>query len=277
MDNRNDELELSQLADGELDADRAAQVLLPALEDPARRNQLRDLLKLRLVTAPWRRQEGGAASLAVAAPAERPRRFRRLGRVGQLAAAAAVGGLLVLGGLWLGRGQAPPPPPGQAQGPDIPPEERQHITEVFRFYESVAGPLKWYVADERQVQLASLEVPPAGQDALAVVLTIARAGDKGRARTMVVVCRDGQQAAINLPAEGDGLPALKLRLIPRRHNGAVEAEYALGVSGPGEGPILATLAGRRRLGAGSAVLGQLPWQERMLSVAASAWVMGEEK
>ncbi len=277
MDNTNDELELSRLADGELDADHAALALLSALEDPARRKALRDLLKLRLVTAPWRAQQAPAMNVSFAAPARRARRLGRLGRVGRVALAAAVGGVLVLGGVWLGRGLAPVPPPSLGEAVSLTPQERQRITEVFRFHESVAGPLRWYAADDRQVQLAGLETPPAGQEPLAIVLRMEPAPGKGQARTVVLVCREGQQASVDLPAEPDGLPALRLRLAPSRHNGAVEAQYALAVAGPDDGPILATLAGKRTLGPTGAALGQLPWKDRLLSVAASAWVIGEER
>ena len=57
MMNEHDEILLSQLADGELDSDQANEALLEVLDDPAGRERLKEMLRLRQTTLPWRSRQ----------------------------------------------------------------------------------------------------------------------------------------------------------------------------------------------------------------------------
>ena len=161
------EILLSQLVDHELSDDRADQVLLETLEDVESWGRLKAMLKLRQTLGPWRRQESPRAIVAL--PLTRP--LQRSSQPGwrpmSLAAAAALGGVLVAGGFYLGgrfngnrtvaTNDQPsvnaPSRPHKAPNPQQPvivvtPEQRSEINRAFALHESVAGPLSWYAADE---------------------------------------------------------------------------------------------------------------------------------
>ena len=67
MNGKSDDVQLSQLADGELDSDQANAVLLEVLHDAEARERLRGLLQLRQSLAGWRRQQPAATAAALKA------------------------------------------------------------------------------------------------------------------------------------------------------------------------------------------------------------------
>jgi len=304
MMNENDEILMSQLADGELASDQTNELLLDVLDDAARRQKLKDLLRLRQATAGWRRSQPTRPVMIVA---ERPRTFRRglaAWRMGSLAVAACVGGLLVLAGVWAAGLMVRPAGPAQdgliAQGPvaapsvaRVTPEQMRQVASVFALHESVAGPLAWYAADDQNIRLASARGAEAGQQPIAVRLKLESATPGAPARTLIIVCRNDEPAVIELPAETPDRSGLRVYLSPRAVNGKVEMRYAIAVEGqsrpapidsgmtaPFEGlrtaPV-ASLSGQRRLGLAEAPLGQLAMGDRVLNIEAAAWAMPKER
>jgi hypothetical protein len=183
MMNENDEILMSQLADGELPSDQANELLLDVLDEPSEREKLKGLLRLRQATAGWRTSQPTQPVVIVA---ERPRTFRRnrlAWRMGSLAVAACVGGLLVLTGVWaagwMGRAAGPGQQGQIAQGPgaalaaiQVTPEQMRQVAKVFALHESVAGPLAWYAADDQNIRLASARPAEAGRPLIAVLLRL---------------------------------------------------------------------------------------------------------
>jgi len=285
-DDRN-EILMSQLADGELSSDQANELLLSVLDAPADREKLKVLLRFRQMTVGWRNRQPERPVMIVA---ERPgalRRGRAAWRMGSLAAAACVGGLLALAGIWgAGRLGGPVrqtyPWPTVAQ---VTPEQMRQVAMIFALHESVAGPLAWYAADDQNIRLASAGGTEAGQTPIAVLLKLGPAGpDAARstgsgqaARTLVIVCREDRPAVIELPAESPSQTGLRVYLAPRTVNGKVEMQYAITVDGDSRQPAVASLAGRRRIGLAETPLGQLALGDRLLNVAASAWPMRQER
>jgi hypothetical protein len=185
----NDEILMSQLADGELSSDRANEVLLGVLDAPARREKLKAMLTLRQATACWRTRQPHRPVMVVA---KRSRGFRHAPiawRVGAMAAAACIGGLLVLTGIWAAGRLGTPRTDGQRQTAshtDLPPiatqvslEQMQQVAKVFALHESVAGPLAWYAADDQNIRLASATGADAGQQPIGVLLRLKSAGGTG--------------------------------------------------------------------------------------------------
>jgi hypothetical protein len=284
MTNERDEILMSQLADGELSSDEANKLLLSVLDAPAEREKLKALLHLRQTTAGWRTRQPPRPVMVVA---ERPGAFRRgrtVWRMGSLAAAACIGGLLALAGIWaagwLGRSHQP----GDAVvfdrcfgAPAVTPEQMQQVAMVFALHESVAGPLAWYAADDETIRVASAGGTEAGQTPIAVLLKLGPASPGAAARTLVIVCREDRSAVIELPAESPGRAGLRIYLTPRTVNGKVEMQYAIAVDGGEHRPAVASLAGRRRIGLTETSLGQLALGEKVLNVEASAWPMRQER
>jgi len=285
MVNEQNEILFSQLADGELESDHANDVLLDVLDDPAGREQLKEMLRLRRSMAAWRgRQPSRPVMLADRTPA-RSRAGRGLWRLAGLAAAACVGGLLVLAGVWAagGRGGAVRPTPdgkgpGVAAAVEVTPEQMRQIAKVFALHESVAGPLAWYAADDQSIRLASAKAEAeAGQTPIGVLLKVASSAPGSTGRTYVIVCRNDQTAMIELPSEsGDGA-GLRVYLTPRTVNGKVDVRYAIAVDGPPQEAPLAGLSGQRRLGLAEAPLGQLAFGDKLLNVEAAAWPVQQER
>ena len=270
-----DDLWMSELADGQLDSDRANELLLGVLEDPPRRRRLAEMLRLRQMTTTWRTQRPAMAPLVVIAAA-RPAGHGAWA-VARLAMAACVGGLLVMGGLWASTRLERPAPPGAtvadaagAAARGVSSEQMQQVASVFELHESVAGPLAWYAADEQSVRVEPASADAPRRTPIAVLL---RLGNAGTARSLVIVCRDDQPAVIDLPESPDR-PGLRVYLWPRQGKGQVSMQYAIAVEpGPSQAPA-ASVSGRRGIATGSQVsLGQLAMGEATLNVEASAWPM----
>ena len=305
MNNDNDEILMSQLADGELPSDQANDLLLGVLDDADGREKLKELIRLRHATAGWRASQPARPVMVVRSacpePAEgsdrprpvRPRR-RLVLRMGGLAVAACIGGLLVLAGVWTAawvRGPVRPLHQWQiAPGPDTPPtvarvssEQMRQVAQAFELHESVAGPLAWYAADDQNVRLASARGAEAGQP-IAVLLRLESEAMGPAARTLVIVCREDSPAVIELPAEMAGQASLRVYLSPTTTNGKVQMHYAIaadGATGSPRGsdfrqPVLASLTGQRRLGLTETPLGQLAMGDSVLHVEAAAWTLPKE-
>jgi len=281
MTNERDEILMSQLADGELSSDQANELLLSVLDAPADREKLKALLRLRQTTAGWRNRQPKRPVMIVAGRPGAFRRGRAAWRMGGLAVAACVGGLLALAGIWAA-GWLGGPVRQTYQWPtvaQVTPEQMQQVAMIFALHESVAGPLAWYAADDQNIRLASAGGTEAGQTPIAVLLKLGPAGpDAARsagsgqaARTLVIVCREDRPAVIELPAESPGRAGLRMYLTPRTVNGKVEMQYAIAVDGDGRQPSVASLAGRRRVGLAETSLGQLALGDGLLNVEASAW------
>ena len=237
--------------------------------------------------------------------ADRPRPLRRgrmAWRMSSLAVAACVGGLLVLAGVWAAGWMARPAEPGRqglvAQAPpagyadQVTPEQMRQVAKVFALHESVAGPLAWYAADDRNIRLASARPAEAGLPLIAVLLRLesaapgaavsapsassgqARSGQA--ARTIMIVCREDAPTVIELPAEMAGQAGLRVYLAPRAVNGKVDMQYAIAMDGQSQDAPLASLSGQRSLGLAEAPLGQLAMGDRVLNVEAAAWAMRQE-
>jgi len=295
MTTENDEILMSQLADGELASDQTNELLLGVLDDAAGRQKLKELLRLRQATAGWRTSQPTRPVVIVA---DRPRTFRRglaAWRMSSLAVAACMGGLLVLAGVWAAGWMVRPAGTGRdgliAQGPvaaasaaRVTPEQMRQVASVFALHESVAGPLAWYAADDQNIRLASARPAEAGQQPIAVRLKLESATPGAAARTLIIVCRNDQPAVIELPAETPDRSGLRVYLSPRAVNGKVEMRYAIAMDGQSGKPSVdqfrtapvASLSGQRRLGLAEAPLGQLAMGDRVLNIEAAAWTMPKE-
>jgi len=287
MMNEDDEILMSQLADGELPSDQANELLLDVLDEPSGREKLKGLLRLRQATAGWRTSQPPQPVVIVADRSRPMRRSRLAWRMSSLAVAACVGGLLVLTGVWAAGWIGSPVRPAHqwqvAPAPDAPPavaqvtpEQMRQVAKVFALHESVAGPLAWYAADDRNIRLASARPAEAGQPLIAVLLRLDPEVSGSAARTVVIVCREDAPAVIELPAEMTGHAGLRVYLAPRAVNGKVEMRYAIAMDGESRQAPAASISGQRRLGATEALLGQLAMGDRVLNIEAAAWPMRQE-
>jgi hypothetical protein len=284
MMNEPNEILFSQLADGELDSDQANELLLEVLDEPADRENLKEMLRLRQSTRAWRVRQPGRSMVVVA---ERPQPFRRRRiswRLGSLAVAACVGGLLVLAGVWAAGGRGGPVAPGgmptgigSAAVARVTPEQMQQVAKVFALHESVAGPLAWYADDDQNIRLASARGTEAGHEPIAVMLKLESAVPGTPARKLVIVCREEQPTVIELPAESPGRAGLRIFLSPRTVNGKVDVQYAIAVTGESDQGTPASLSGQRRVGLGETSLGQLAMGEKLYNVEATAWAVPQDR
>jgi hypothetical protein len=280
-----DETLLSQLADGELPSDQANEVLLTVLDDEPARALLKTQLTLRQGLRGWRNQQSARPVIALCSrPAQRPRSVLRRWRLGSLATAAGVGGLLALAGFWAagagGLGRGTPSPAAVPQAVMVTPEQMQQVASVFALHESVAGPLAWYAADDKNIQVSSAQADETGHRPVAVWLKFEPATAGGAARNYVIVCRENQAATIDLPGDASGAPGLRVYLAPQTINGKVDMQYAItvddrGQSGKPSNP--GTLSGQRHISLAQTSLGQLAMDDRLLSVEASAWPIKETR
>jgi hypothetical protein len=298
------EILLSQLVDHELPADQADQVLAgildelaDVLDDTEAGRRLRDMLQLRQTLSAWRQQ--APPRTIVALPPARPAAGTSHvgGRVMSLAVAAVLGGILVAGGFYLGGrlGGGRPGTPIARQGVNSPwqaertssagnpsmtivtPEQRREIARAFALHESVVGPLSWYVADDSTIQVAPAQKGERPQQPIVVVLRLAPAqlSKSKESKTYVIVCRNNDAASIELPQSAMAKTA-RLRLFSTISNGEVNVQYILAVDGSDRAPGDAALAGRRHLGLGQTVLGQMAMNDCMVNIDASAWVLRDK-
>ncbi len=289
MNDERNEILMSELADGELPSDQVNELLLSVLDEPAEREKLNAMLRLRQSTADWRTRQPPKPAMVFS---ERFGVFRR-GRTAQrmigLAVAACIGGLLILSGIWaagwLGR-TVQTRDPQHVPNPFVTPravahvslEQMQQVAKVFALHESVAGPLAWYAADDQNIRLASAQGVEASQAPIGVLLTLQSATSDTAARTLVIVCRNDQPAIIEIPAESSDRVGLRVYLTPRTIDGKVDVQYAIAVDGQSQQFPLASLSGRRRLGLSESPLGQLVMGDRVLNIGAAAWpIRGEHK
>ncbi len=291
------EILLSQLVDHELSDDRADQVLLETLEDVESWGRLKAMLKLRQTLGPWRRQESPRAIVAL--PLTRP--LQRSSQPGwrpmSLAAAAALGGVLVAGGFYLGgrfngnrtvaTNDQPsvdaPSRPHKAPNPQQPvivvtPEQRSEIDRAFALHESVAGPLSWYAADESTIQVAPARPgEKSGQPVAVVLRLLPEGGQPSESKTYMIVCRSNDPAVIELPRSA-AIRSAHLRLLSTVTASGINIQYALAADASQGGPEQsAALVGRRHLGLGQVPLGQLTLNDCLVSVNASAWAVREAR
>jgi len=292
------EMLLSQLVDHELPADQASRVLLEVLDDPEARRRLKTMLRLRQTLGLWREQEPARAIVAVPL-GESPGGDSGPARpLLSLAAAVALGGVLVAAGFYLaGQFRKGPPEEPIAAVPEQPasrsepaapgsrqpailvtPEQRREIAQAFALHESVAGPLSWYVADDSHIRVAPASEREDPRPPVAVVLRLTPAGARlgSEGKTYVIVCRVRDMADIELPQTSTDR-TVRLRLLFTEAEGDVNLRYAIAAVGSdhwtGDG---AALAGRRHIGLRQTSLGQLALDDRLVNVDASAWVIRDE-
>ena len=296
---------LSQLVDGELPVDQANQVLAEVfgelthvLGSAEAARQLHAMLQLRQSLGPWRGQEPSKTVMMPSSVHAAGKTSHSRWHMISLASAALLGGVLVAGGFLLGNlliGQRLGTPIArQDQGPTaatervaqkddqsvivVTPEQRRDIARAFALHESVAGPLSWYAADDATIQVAPAEKEESLREPIAVVLRLSRDpsspnGKTTQPKTYVIVCRNNDAAAIELPSSTMA-PNLRLRLLSTEIGGQVKLQYALATDGTGHGLDDAALVGGRHVGFGQTSLGQLAMNDRLVNVDASAWVIG---
>lgn len=280
MKNETDEILLSQLVDGELESDQINEVLLGVLDDADKRRELKEHLRLRQSLGQWRRQKPARPIVALSGGHDiRPRHASLSRRFGSLAAAAVIGGALVLAGFWTAGRMNPVEREGggNSRAAAVTDEQMRQVASVFALHESVAGPLKWYAADDQNIQLAlAAGGADAGRKPVAVLLRLAPAGAKpAQARNYVIVCRNGESATIEFPQAG-GASTVRMRLLPGVQDGKVNIRYAITVYGPEFVPkTFAALSGQRLVGLEHTPLGQIALADELVNVDASAWVISK--
>ena len=279
MKNEANEIMLSQLADGELDSDQTNELLLDVLDDDDARRQLKEHLQLRQSLGAWRRQKP-AETVALSAHRQREvhRHHTSFWRMGSLAAAAMIGGVLMLAGFWAANRINQTGQPG-LNGQKLPvavvtAEQMRQVASAFALHESVAGPLKWYAADDQRIQLAAAGTTETGHKPVAVLLRMTPAANsKMPAKTYVIVCRDNQPTTIDLPS-AKGASTVRLQLLPVAQNGNVEMNYTLVISDVKhrrQSPAI--LAGRQKVSLSETSLGQVSLDNQLVNVNASAWAI----
>ncbi len=268
---------LSELVDGELNCDQANEVLLSVLDDEPSRERLKEHLRLRQTYQAWRDQQLPQSVSVIVQDSPEPRRVRSIRRMGSLAAAAVIGGLLVTVGFWAAsRVNVVPVASDTSSSVVVMPEQMRQVASVFALHESVAGPLKWYASDDQKIQLASARGGRASQKPVAVLLRIGPVGAKSaKMRSYVIVCRDKESATIEFP-QADGTSIVRMCLLPDLRDGNVNIRYAItmGDSERDQGASFA-LSGQRLVGLRHASLGQIALADELVNVDASAWVIPE--
>jgi hypothetical protein len=285
------ELLLSQMIDGELSPDEANQALsetldelADVLDDAEACRRLRAMIRLREMLSPWRRQEPARPLVAIPAPQSSPQHSHLLHRLVGLAAAAALGGVLVAGGFYLGnrdrrQGDLPALVAHVAQPATIVTlEQRQEIDRAFALHESVAGPLCWYASDDATIQVAPALKGETLKKPIALVLRLSSDPNSPQreifgSKTYVIVLRGSTPATIELPSS-QLASNLHVRLLSTETNGRIDVQYAIAADADKDRGLLdASLAGRRSVGAGTTSLGQLAVNSHLINIDASAWVM----
>lgn len=297
----NDE-QLSRLADGDLMADELAEVLLPTLADEAARDRLRDYLLLRQKLSKWRDQvPQHPATVAACYPStqvalepdsEKRPAASRWGFAGQLAAAAALGGILVLGTLVvLKPANRAAPSVGQVASQEnaeeshaataphvqISSEQQQQVADVFAFYESVAGPLKSYVDTEGTIAVETLpgEAAAASQavgEPIAIVIRFADQAHPNNSHTeSLVVVRENVPIKLSLPRVSNQQQP-DVYVISNRTNGKIDVRYAISMPNRTD-ERSASVAGWKTVGLQETSLGGLALGDRSVQITASAWAI----
>ncbi len=271
-----EDVHLSRLVDGELDSDESNAVLLEVLDDGEARGRLKELLTLRCALAPWRQQVGPSPSRA-ATPRPSARVDRSMLRyAGSLAVAAAIGGLLVMGGFLMARhpggGTTTAPPADSWASPRLPAEAIMQTARAFALHESVGGPLKWYAHDDRSVQLASIN--GGSVDAVPVALFV-RVGSATRPKqpvwNHVVVCRVGEAATVTFPAGTEDRPDVRVQVVADRLGDGVNVRYGVAIDAPGDASTRwGSLVGQHSVGTAETPIGQLDLGNGRGRVAVSA-------
>ena len=282
MSDHPDELELSQLVDGELDNDRANVVLRRALDDDRARDRLRSLLDLRQALASWRRQSP-PHSLFVEASGPAARRAVRWRAASGLAAAAVLGGMLVAGGFLLAgrpaRDGGGARQPVEWVGAVIASDDVRHAASAFALHESVAGPLSWFAVDERNVQFELENRRPDGGTPVAVFLTLSSADGRTAAKTnYMIVCRSDERASVQFTALPDGLPPCHVALAPTPRGDVIDMRYAIRLDQPaGRASAWASLAGQHALDKTHKRLGEIVVDGHTIVVSAGACAFPAEQ
>jgi len=153
------------------------------------------------------------------------------------------------------------------------------VAKVFAMHESVAGPLAWYAADDQNIKLASARGTEASSRPIAVLLRLAPASPDGAVHTYVIVCREGEASAIELPSDSPQAPGMKVYLTPQSvvgESGSIEMQYAFATPVRQGQPATAALSGQRKIGLTETPLGQLAMGDGLLNIQASAWRMPKE-
>ncbi|MBS0261230.1 MAG: hypothetical protein JSS02_04680 [Planctomycetes bacterium] len=279
-----DDLVLSQLADGELPPDETSQSLLAVLSDDAARDRLKQHLQLRQLTAAWRTQQPSrnlqpasvAASPTPAPSLAESRQETARWHGSSVLVASLVGGFLVTLGFWCGKSSFVPPsslPDSASARPSVvSPLQRQQISQVFAFYESVAGPLKCLASDDQAIEMAPADGETESARPLAIVLRLTSVeSPSSPVHEFVIVCRQGVPVAIPLPHGDAKFPNGRLYLSPVFDHGEVGLSYSLAIEDAGGKSPTAVIAGRRQVGDDPRSLGELAMGDRLMRVEASAW------
>jgi hypothetical protein len=289
---------LSQLVDQELPADAACQLLLDVLDDAEARQRLQAMLQLRHMFGSWRQQEPRGAIVAMPPQPQAGTASPALWRPMSLAAAALLGGVLVAAGFLLGGrhldkrpvastaepSAAPASRSPEASGEEpqpvmvVTPEQRREIARAFALHESVAGPLSWYASDDATIQIAPAGKMDEKQPPIAVVLRLrpAAACKGNQTKTYVIVCRNNDPAAIELP-QTELARNVSFRLLPTAADSKVNLQYAISTDGADRGANAAALVGHRNVGLGQTSLGQLALDDCLVNIDASSWVIRDER
>lgn len=273
-----DEVLLSQLADGELESDAANDVLLDVLDNSDAREKLKEHLHLRKKLGLWRRSRPTDGEIHVPQihadnTSAHAHLFRKMG---SLAAAAVIGGLLVTVGFLAAKRSVPAVPPTihPEQVVVVSPAQMTQLAQEYRLHESVAGPLQWYASDDKNIRLASVRGTRASGKPVAVVLRFKSSGaSHALNKTYTIVCRDDQSATIEFP-QANGASTVRLHLLPGVRDEKVNIRYAITVDGPEPDPKTSVaLSGQRLVGLDHTSLGQLALADELVNVDASAWVI----
>jgi len=277
-----DDLRLSELVDGELDCDEANALLLDVLDDAASRDHLRRLLELRHALAAWRCQRPALRQMVTDTHLDRHGRHVSWRQTLGLATAAVIGGLLVMGGFMMARhkGNGVTDSAAQLQWArmEISAEAVHEAASVFSLHESVGGPLKWYAADDQNIQIASIEgASPQGRPVVIFLHVAGTAGPTAADKNYVIVCREDERATIRFPSEGHHEPGVRIALMPHVRGGGIEIRYAISLGDMESArEQWASLAGQRDVGMGRTQLGLMTLGSRQFNVGASARLLADE-
>lgn len=265
----------SQLVDGELSTDETCDVLSATLDDADAREELKEMLNLQRSLRAWRTLEPRSNLVAAAQPHRPPRRRRFLLACCVAAVAGAAVAVVGMSMFRANRKEGVVPDQSQVALPaTVTREQRREIAEVFRFHQSVAGPLKWFAADDETVQLAAADSTDAGSRPVVVLLRFQSEGERQDrvVKNCVFVCRERQPMSIRLPSNA-GNSRFRVYLVPHTRDGKVHVEFAVSLDGePNKGSV-AALVGRSDVALKETPLGQLVVDGSLINVRANGWVL----